>query len=363
MGKIKVLIVDDSAVVRQVAKEILDADEDIEVIGVAAGPIFARERLKRVWPDVMLLDIETPRLDGLAFLKEVMAERPLPVVVCSTQGGNKAGSTTHQALAAGAVGVINMPELGLRDFLRNAADQLVSAIKTAVGFTEDIRGERNVTPAPVVTPASITVSNGLAANGVRNADAVVAIGTSTGGTQALEAVLTALPPDCPGIVIVQHMPERFTALFSERLDSLCRIEVLEAKNGDRVKPGRALVAPGGRHMTLRRNGDHYEVQVADGPPVNRHKPSVDVLFHSVAKVAGANALGVIMTGMGDDGALGMREMHEAGAFTIAEDEASCVVFGMPKEAIKLGGVDRIVSLQQIPREIVAFGRQPQIEGR
>ncbi|HZX33309.1 MAG TPA: chemotaxis response regulator protein-glutamate methylesterase, partial [Rhodocyclaceae bacterium] len=304
----------------------------------------------------------TPRLDGLAFLKEIMAERPLPVVVCSTQEGNKAGSTTHQALAAGAVGVINMPELGLRDFLRNAAEHVVSVIKTAVGFTPDIQVERGLPPGPEASPPVIPVRNGLAANPVVNADAVVAIGTSTGGTQALEAVLTALPPDCPGIVIVQHMPERFTALFSERLDSLCRIEVLEAKNGDRVQPGRALVAPGGRHMTLRRNGGHYEVQVADGPPVNRHKPSVDVLFRSVAKVAGDKALGIIMTGMGDDGALGMREMHEAGAFTIAEDEASCVVFGMPKEAIKLGAVDRIVSLQQIAWEIVTFGRQALGEG-
>jgi two-component system chemotaxis response regulator CheB len=193
--------------------------------------------------------------------------------------------------------------------------------------------------------------------GTAGAEAVVAIGTSTGGTQALEAVLTALPEACPGIVIVQHMPERFTALFAQRLDSLCRLEVREAKNGDRLVPGLALVAPGGHHMTLLRSGAHYQVEVTDGPPVNRHKPSVDVLFRSVARAAGGNALGVIMTGMGDDGAQGLKAMHDAGARTVAEDEASCVVFGMPKEAIKLGGVDHVVPLQQIPREILAFGRE------
>ncbi|MBS1191587.1 MAG: CheB methylesterase:Response regulator receiver [Rhodocyclaceae bacterium] len=351
---IKVFIIDDSAVVRQVAKEILDADPAIEVIGVAANPLFALERMKRAWPDVILLGLDGPGMDGLSFLKKLMAEHPLPVVACSAPASG--GSPAVQALAAGAVSVVAKPETGLKQFLKAASNDLVAAIKAAAGS----RGRTPVQRPKPGAGALLTDSTGgrenpghAVANGV---EAVVAIGTSTGGTQALEAVLTALPAVCPGIVIVQHMPERFTALFAERLDSLCQVEVREAKNGDRVLPGRALVAPGGRHMTLHRSGGQYHVEVADGPLVNRHKPSVDVLFRSVARVAGSHALGVIMTGMGDDGALGLKEMHDAGARTLAEDEASCVVFGMPKEAIKLGGVDRAVPLQQIAREIVAFGR-------
>ncbi|HJW24489.1 MAG TPA: chemotaxis response regulator protein-glutamate methylesterase [Rhodocyclaceae bacterium] len=349
---IKVLIVDDSAVVRQVAREILDADPDIQVVGAAADPVFAVERMKRNWPDVLVLGIEAPRMDGLAFLKKLMAESPLPVVVCSTPGAD-GSDVGRQALAAGAVSVISKPRMGLKDFLKNASGELVAAVKTAAGAGLG-------TPAKRPPPAdSLSARDGRLQGAVKPAEAVVAIGTSTGGTQALEAVLTALPAACPGIVIVQHMPERFTALFAERLDALCQVEVREARNGDRVLAGQALVAPGGRHMTLHRSGGHYQVEVADGPPVNRHKPSVDVLFRSVAKVAGGNALGVIMTGMGDDGALGLKEMHDAGARTVAEDEASCVVFGMPKEAIKLGGVDRVVPLQQIAKEILAFGRDQQ----
>ena len=360
MERIKVLIVDDSAVVRQVARAALEADAGIEVIGAAADPLFALEQMKRSWPDVILLDLEMPRMDGLTFLRRIMAERPTPVVICSTlaESGAKA---TFDALAAGAVSVITKPKVGLKQFLQDGSDDLVAAVRGAARANLTRLG----TPArPLATPklsvdAMLVRAAPLAPAALaKTTDAVIAIGTSTGGTQALEAVLTALPAVCTGIVVVQHMPEMFTAMFAERLDGLCGMEVREARNGDRVIPGRALIAPGGRHMMLKRSGAQYLVEVSDGPLVNRHKPSVDVLFRSVAKVAGSNALGVIMTGMGDDGARGLKEMHDAGARTVAEDESTCVVFGMPKEAIKLGGVDKIVPLHLIPREIVAFAPIP-----
>jgi two-component system chemotaxis response regulator CheB len=360
MDKIKVLIVDDSAVVRQVARAALEADGGIEVIGAVADPVFAMERMKLKWPDVIVLDIEMPRMDGLTFLRRIMAERPTPVVICSTlaETGAKA---TMDALAAGAVSIITKPKMGLKQFLQDGANDIVSAVRAAARANVRRLGCTAVTaPAAKLTADAVLKSakqQPVAALG-KTTDAVIAIGTSTGGTQALETVLTALPGVCTGIVVVQHMPEMFTAMFAERLNGLCAIEVREARNGDRVIPGRALIAPGGRHMMLRRSGAQYVVEVADGPLVNRHKPSVDVLFRSVAQVAGGNALGIIMTGMGDDGARGMKEMHDAGARTVAEDESTCVVFGMPKEAIKLGGVDKVVPLGQIHREIVAFAPIP-----
>ncbi len=360
-NKIKVLIVDDSAVVRQVARAALEADAGIEVIGAAADPLFALERMKQVWPDVIVLDIEMPRMDGLTFLRKIMAEHPTPVVICSTLA-EKGAAATMDALAAGAVSIITKPKMGLKQFLQDASDDIVSAVRAAARANV-----RRLTGAsrPVVSTAKLSADAMLSAtrplppSGLsKTTDAVIAIGTSTGGTQALEAVLTALPAVCTGIVVVQHMPETFTAMFAERLDSLCAMEVREARNGDRVIPGRALIAPGGRHMMLKRSGAQYVVEVADGPLVNRHKPSVDVLFRSVAQVAGSNALGIIMTGMGDDGARGLKEMHDAGARTVAEDESTCVVFGMPMEAIKLGGVDKVVPLDLIPREIIAFAPIP-----
>ena len=356
--KIKVMIVDDSALVRQVVSQALATDAGIEVIATASDPIFALQKMKAQWPDVLIVDIEMPRMDGITFLKKVMAECPTPVVICSSLA-EQGAQASFEALSAGAIAIVTKPKIGLKSFLEDASNDIVQAVRSAARANMRAIGGSQLATSFFNRPKN-TADVMLSAAGnralERTTDQVIAIGTSTGGTQALEAVLTKLPATCLGIVIVQHMPEKFTAMFAERLNSLCQIEVLEAKNGDRVIPGRALIAPGGKHMMLRRNGAQYVVDVADGPLVNRHKPSVDVLFRSVAKFAGANALGIIMTGMGDDGARGMKEMHDAGAKTIAQDEQSCVVFGMPKEAIKLGVVDQTIPLNQIPSAIVSYGR-------
>jgi len=347
MGReIKVMIVDDSAVVRKVMSAILDRDPGIRVIGTAHDPIFAIEKMRREWPDVLTLDIEMPRMDGITFLGQLMQERPTPVVICSSL--TTAGAeTTLQALAAGAVSIITKPGLGVGNFLQDSSDNLVAAVKAAaranMGAVQ--RGAR----VPTLAAAPPTPRLAMA----QTTERLVAIGTSTGGTVALEALLTVLPRVSPGIVIVQHMPERFTAAFAARLDGLCEISVQEAKHGQRVLPGLALIAPGGKHMQLARSGAQYVVEVKEGPPVNRHRPSVDVLFRSVAKFAGKNAMGVIMTGMGDDGARGLKEMHDAGAYTLAQDEATCVVYGMPKEAVKLGAVDRSLPLQALAAAILS----------
>lgn len=337
--RIKVLIVDDSAVVRQVMTQLLGQDPAIEVIGAAADPLFARQKMAQQWPDVILLDVEMPRMDGITFLRKLMAERPTPVVICSTLT-ERGAATTIEALSAGAVEIITKPKVGLKGFLSDSSALLIRAVKAAararVKAAADPGGPRE--PNRPRAPASAMV---------QTTDHVVALGTSTGGTQALQAVLTRLPEDCPGIVVVQHMPEKFTAAFAERLNKLCLCEVKEAENGDRVRPGRVLIAQGGKHMQLRRSGAQYHVNVLDGPPVNRHKPSVDVLFRSVAEAAGKNAVGVIMTGMGDDGARGLLMMREAGARTAAQDEASSVVFGMPKEAIARGGAGQVLALGDI----------------
>ncbi len=347
MSRIKVLVVDDSAVVRQVVAALLGRDPGIEVIAAVADPILAIARMNVQWPDVIVLDIEMPRMDGITFLKKIMAERPTPVVICSTLA-EKGAETSMAALAAGAVAIITKPKLGLKQFLEDASDDLVSVVKAAARANMAVlRGATPRHTADVI----LSVSDKSSAL-IQTTERVVALGTSTGGTQALEAVLTALPRVTPGIVIVQHMPEKFTAAFAQRLNSLCQIEVKEAQNNDRVSNSRALIAPGGKHMLLKRNGAQYHVEVIDGPLVNRHRPSVDVLFRSVAKCAGANALGVIMTGMGDDGAVGLLEMRQAGARTVAQDEASCVVYGMPKEAVKRGGVEKMVPLSAIAREIM-----------
>lgn len=354
--KIKVMIVDDSALVRQVVAHSLASDPGIEVIATASDPIFALQKMKTQWPDVLVIDIEMPRMDGITFLKKIMAEHPTPVVVCSSLA-EQGAQATFEALAAGAVSIITKPKIGLKSFLEDASNDIVQAVRSAARANMQAlcrtSGEAVSRPRGL---AETTPGQGTGRALERTTDQVVAIGTSTGGTQALEAVLTRLPATALGIVIVQHMPEKFTAMFAERLQGLCQVEVREAKHGDRVIPGLALIAPGGRHMTLKRNGAQYVVDVSDGPLINRHKPSVDVLFRSVAKIAGANALGIIMTGMGDDGARGIKEMHDAGAKTIAQDEASCVVFGMPMEAIKLGAADFVIPLDQIPAAIVSYGR-------
>jgi two-component system chemotaxis response regulator CheB len=282
-----------------------------------------------------------------------MAEHPTPVVICSSLT-EKGAETTMQALAAGAVSIITKPKMGVKQFLSDASNDLVSAVQAAAQANMRRLAMPLAVPAPKLSADAMLPGNISAM--AQTTERIVAIGTSTGGTQALEAVLTQLPRVCPGIVIVQHMPEKFTAAFAERLNSLCQVEVLEAKQGDRVIPGRVLIAPGGRHMMLKRSGAQYQVEVVDGPLVSRHKPSVDVLFRSVAKFAGKNATGIIMTGMGDDGARGMKEMFDVGAHTIAQDEATCVVFGMPKEAIKLQGVCEVLPLEAMPRAIVAAAR-------
>ena len=355
MSAIKVLVVDDSAVVRQVVANLLGAAPGLQVTAAVADPLLAIERMRQQWPDVIVLDVEMPRMDGITFLRKIMAERPTPVVICSTLT-EKGAKTTMEALAAGAVAIVTKPRLGLKQFLNEAGDELVATVRAAARANVR-RGVARAADAPArAAPAKHNADVILAPAGPRamtaTTERVVALGTSTGGTQALEEVLTALPRVCPGIVIVQHMPEKFTAAFAARLDGLCRIEVREAQNNDRVVPGRALIAPGGRHMLLKRSGAQYFVEVVDGPLVNRHRPSVDVMFRSVAKSAGVNALGVIMTGMGDDGAAGLAEMRNAGARTLAQDEDSCVVFGMPKEAIKRGGVERSVPLGAIAGEIL-----------
>ncbi|MFN3357358.1 MAG: chemotaxis response regulator protein-glutamate methylesterase [Pseudomonas sp.] len=352
--KISVLLVDDSAVVRQVLLAILGDTPDIHVMGAASDPIFAMDKLAREWPDVIVLDVEMPRMDGITFLKKIMSERPTPVVICSSLT-QKGAETSLQALSAGAVEIITKPTTGLKNFLIESAAELVAAIRAAANSNVKNLGKRSAAPA-LAPPSKLTADAILpAANGhamAQTTERIVAIGTSTGGTQALEAVLTALPRVCPGMVIVQHMPEKFTASFAERLNSVCEIEVREARNNDRILPGLALIAPGGKHLMVNRSGAFYHAQVIDGPLVNRHRPSVDVLFRSVAKFAGKNATGIIMTGMGDDGARGLKEMLEAGAATVAQDEASCVVFGMPKEAIKLNAAQRIMALEDIHQAIL-----------
>jgi two-component system chemotaxis response regulator CheB len=351
MPNIQVMIVDDSAVVRQVLGGLLTAAPGIDVLYAVADPLLAIERMKIKWPDVIVLDVEMPRMDGITFLRRIMAERPTPVVICSTLT-EKGAKTSIEALSAGAVCIITKPKLELKRFLNDSADELVAAVRAAAVSNPRARAAVAVPLAPTVKhSADVILPAGEARAMSQTTETVVAIGTSTGGTQALEQVLTALPRVCPGIVIVQHMPEKFTAAFAQRLDSICQIEVKEAANNDRVLPGRALIAPGGKHLLMRRNGAQYFVEVVDGPLVNRHRPSVDVLFRSVAKCAGSNAMGVIMTGMGDDGAAGLLEMLKAGGRTVAQDEASCVVYGMPKEAVKRGAVEKSIALSAIAREI------------
>jgi len=357
MNPIKVMIVDDSAVVRQVLVELLGSDPGIEVIAAVADPLFAIARMKMQWPDVIVLDVEMPRMDGVTFLRQIMHERPTPVVICSTL--TEAGApTTIEALAAGAVTVITKPKIGLKQFLNESVHELTTAVRTAA--RANVRRLAARADASTHGPPEVKRKNtadvilGPAGDRAmtRTTEHVVAIGCSTGGTQALQLVLSALPSICPAVVIVQHMPPNFTAAFAKRLDGLCNITVKEAQNNDRVVPGCALIAPGGKHLLMQRSGAQYYVEVRDGPPVNRHCPSVDVLFRSAAKVAGPNALGIIMTGMGDDGARGLKEMRNAGAHTIAQDEHSCVVFGMPKEAIRMEAAERVMPLDDLPRAIL-----------
>ncbi len=350
--KIKVLIVDDSASVRQAMAEILAGDPDIEVVGTANDPFAAVNRLKTVIPDVITLDVEMPRMDGLTFLQKIMSQHPIPVVMCSSLAEN-GSDIALRALEYGAVDIITKPKLGTRQFLEESRVRICDAVKAA----SQARLQPMITPtlkvapkltADVVLPKQSSVHQRL----IQTTEKVVVVGASTGGTEALRVFLEAFPADSPGIVIVQHMPEHFTSTFAERLDRLCSLVVKEAEHNDTVVRGRALIAPGNRHLLLKRSGTRYYVEIKDGPLVARHRPSVDVLFRSAARYGGKNCIGIIMTGMGDDGAQGLLEMKEAGAFTLAQDEATSVVYGMPKEAVARGAVAKIVPLPHLAMEVL-----------
>jgi two-component system, chemotaxis family, protein-glutamate methylesterase/glutaminase len=353
--KIRVLIVDDSASVRQTLKEILESDPGIQVIATASDPYAAVERIKHEVPDVITLDVEMPRMDGITFLQRLMSQCPIPVIICSTLT-EKGSATALAALEQGAVEVITKPKIGAKQFLEESRIRLCDVVKSAAQVRLK-KGNYPIGPiqvAPKLSADAILAKPPSRAM-IETTEKVVAVGASTGGTDALREFLQALPIDAPGVVIVQHMPEKFTASFAQRLDQLCRVSVKEAADGDSVIRGQALIAPGNKHLLLKRSGARYYVEVKDGPLVSRHRPSVDVLFRSTARYAGKNAVGVIMTGMGDDGAHGMLEMKEAGAINLAQDEASCVVFGMPAEAIKLGGVHHVMPLRLLAAEVVKLG--------
>jgi two-component system chemotaxis response regulator CheB len=334
--------------VRQTLAQILSADPAIEVIGTACDPFVAAERMSEQAPDVIMLDIEMPRMDGLTFLQKIMSQHPIPVIICSSLAERGAQSTL-KALEYGAVDIIGKPRMGSKRFFEESRVVLCEAVKAAASARL-----RVFKPSCVVEPkftADAVLSRASKAM-LETTEKVVVIGASTGGTEALRALLEVMPPDAPGMVIVQHMPEVFTRAFADRLDTVCRISVKEAERNDTVLRGRALIAPGNQHVLLKRSGARYYVEIKDGPLVSRHRPSVDVLFRSAARYAGRNAVGVILTGMGDDGASGMLEMKQAGAATIAQDEATSVVFGMPNEAIKRGAVDSILPLHAIAESIL-----------
>jgi two-component system chemotaxis response regulator CheB len=373
--KIRVLIVDDSASVRTTLSDIISADPDLEVMATAADPYVAVERIRQEVPDVMFLDIELPRMDGITFLKKIMSQRPIPVVICSSlaQDGSDA---FMQALEAGAVDVVAKPRVDTAQFLQESRMRICDAAKAAAhakmrGLAKaspalrapspDVKVEAKLTADAILPPISDARRESLIAR-LPVTEPLVAIGASTGGTEALREVLEALPADSPPILIVQHMPEKFTTAFARRLDTTCAVRVKEAEDGDLVQPGQVLLAPGNLHMLLVRNGSRYTVKVEEGPHVSRHRPSVDVLFRSVAQAAGRNAMGMILTGMGDDGARGLLEMRQMGSLTLAQDEATCVVFGMPKEAIQRGAAVRTLPLSKMAGEIVSLGRKAAASG-
>jgi len=345
---IKVLIVDDSAVVREAISGLLSIDPEIEVVGTASDPFIAAKKIAVQIPDVILLDIEMPKMDGLTFLKMIMTQHPIPVVICSSLIDGQC-ETTLGAFDYGAVEVIAKPRLGTREFFEEARIRITDIVKAASKVRPGRIFSKRI--APKLT-ADVIIKKTPPLSTMKTTDRVVVVGASTGGTEALRTFLEALPLDCPGMVVVQHMPEKFTASFARRLDDLCKVTVKEASNGDALMRGHVLIAPGNRHLLLKSSGARYHVEVRDGPLVSRHRPSVDVLFRSAAHYAGRNAVGVIMTGMGDDGARGIRELKDAGASTIAQDEETSVVFGMPQEAIKTGGIDRVLPLDMIASEVL-----------
>jgi two-component system, chemotaxis family, protein-glutamate methylesterase/glutaminase len=347
---IRAFVVDDSAVVRQTLQALLQGDPEVVLAGAAPNPLIAAPLLRRQRPDVLVLDIEMPGMDGLTFLRQQMAELAIPTVICSSLS-TEGSRVALDALAAGAVAVVAKPRLGLKQFLLDSRAELLAAIKLAARA----RPRSTAAPAQRAGPRpAVAASAPVAGLHALSVNKPVVIGSSTGGTQALEQILLALPADAPGIAVVQHMPERFTKLYADRLDGVCAMRVREARDGDRLERGLVLIAPGGRHLRLRKAAGQYHAEVIDGPPVNRHKPSVDVLFRSLAQHTGGDALAIMLTGMGDDGAQGMRQLHDLGVRTLAQDEASCVVFGMPKEAIRLGAVDEVLPLDAMAAAITRF---------
>jgi two-component system chemotaxis response regulator CheB len=355
MAKIKVMCVDDSAVVRQTLSEILNSDPDIEVVAVAVDPFQAAQKMRDVIPDVITLDVEMPKMDGVTFLRRLMSQHPIPVVMCSslTEEGCE---TTFKALEYGAVDIICKPRLDTKRFLEEARIRIIDAVKGAaqVKSTKLKRKPaqtKRLGVEPKLNPDAMLAAPGTRAM-ARTTEKIVVVGASTGGTEALKVFLSAIPSNCPGIVIVQHMPEKFTAAFAKRLNSECAVSVKEAADNDTVLPGHVLIAPGNKHTLLKRSGARYYVEVRDGPLISRHRPSVDVLFRAAARYGGKNIVGVIMTGMGDDGAIGMLEMKQAGALNYAQDERTCVVFGMPNEAIKKGAVDKVLPLESLASAVI-----------
>jgi two-component system, chemotaxis family, protein-glutamate methylesterase/glutaminase len=351
--KIRVLIVDDSAVVRQCLSEIINSDPNLEVMAAAVDPFIAAEKMRHERPDVIVLDVEMPRMDGLTFLRKLMAQHPIPVVICSSLVAEKS-ATYIEAMAAGAVDVICKPQMAVKSFLNDSHRTIIETVKAASKarvFAHRPHKVESKHSADVILapPANATAMT-------QTTEKIVAVGISTGGPEALRIFLEAMPPDSPAIVVVQHMPAAFTRAFAERLNTSCAITVSEAKRGDRLLRGHALIAPGNQHLLVQRSGATYQIDIKDGPPVSRHRPSVDVLFRSVARVAGRNAIGVIMTGMGDDGARGLKEMRAANAYTFGQDEASCVVYGMPKEAKIIGAVDEELPLERLAGAVLRISR-------
>ncbi len=355
-NKIRVLVIDDSAVVRETMSQILNSDPEIEVIGTASDPVFAVKKIQADRPDVITLDVEMPRMDGLSFLKKINAlANPIPVVICSSkvEGGSE---NAFKAMEYGAAELILKPQMGTKVFLQESKIRICDAVKSAYRAKNKLRQLTSYSAfsgniQPKLTADAI-LEKGSARMSLETTEKIVAVGASTGGTEALAVFLKMLPTDAPGMVVVQHMPEHFTKSFAGRLDSMCKVSVKEAEDNDSIVRGRVLIAPGNKHTLIKRSGARYYVEVKDGPLVSRHRPSVDVLFRSASRYAGKNAVGVIMTGMGDDGAKGMKEMHDAGSWTIAQDEASCIVYGMPCEAVKAGGVDESVPLKEIAAAVL-----------
>ena len=342
--KIKVLVIDDSALIRSLLTEIINSQKDMEVVGAAPDPLIARDMIKQLNPDVLTLDVEMPKMDGLDFLERLMRLRPMPVVMVSTLT-ERGSEITMRALELGATDFVTKPKMsiteGMREYTEEISDKIRVASKARVQTLSRQPLAQNNTPAPIRNP-------------LISSEKLLIIGASTGGTEAIKAFLLQMPSDCPGIVITQHMPAGFTKSFANRLDSLCKISVKEAQGGERILPGHAYIAPGDKHLLLARSGANYVTQLSDEPPVNRHKPSVDVLFDSAAALAGKNAVGVILTGMGKDGAAGMAKMKQAGAYNFAQNEESCVVYGMPREAVAHGGVHEVAHLQELPKLVLNY---------